>query len=161
MQFKDPRSSVVWWDLGSRQGAPMTGLWVYIDGPPDNAILALTLDGRDVISEARVDRMPANAGHDAFDRESWVSAPDQRLHMVRDLAAKHLWVGRPVAEVIDLIGAPGGQRILLDSPWELKVDCPTGYINWDVFFYWPTKAYPNHIYGGSVERINDWAYVHE
>lgn len=46
-------------------------------------------------------------------------------------------------------------------PWELKVDCPQGPLNWDVFFYWPSKKYPANIYGGYVEPIADWAYVHE
>jgi hypothetical protein len=34
-------------------------------------------------------------------------------------------------------------------------------LNWDVFFYWPTQDYPKTIYGGSTERIGQWAYVHE
>lgn len=54
-----------------------------------------------------------------------------------------------------------GFRALRDSPWELRIDCSRGMLNWDVFFYWPTQRYPNHIYGGVVEGIADWAYVHE
>lgn len=45
--------------------------------------------------------------------------------------------------------------------YELRVPCPSGVINWDVFFYWPEGNYPENIYGGYVERIEDWAYVHE
>lgn len=30
-----------------------------------------------------------------------------------------------------------------------------------VFVYWPQEIYPNYMYGGNVERINGWAYVHE
>ncbi len=48
-----------------------------------------------------------------------------------------------------------------DAAWELRVHCGTGPLNWDSFFYWPTEQYPRHIYGGSVERIGNWAYVHE
>lgn len=47
------------------------------------------------------------------------------------------------------------------SPWELRLPCSSGPMNWDVFFYWPTHRYPGAIYGGSVERVGDWAYVHE
>ncbi len=48
-----------------------------------------------------------------------------------------------------------------EEAWELSVQCPQGILNWDVFFYWPSKKYPHEIYGGYTERIGDWAYVHE
>jgi hypothetical protein len=53
------------------------------------------------------------------------------------------------------------QRDQPGAPWELRVPCSTGFINWDVFFYWPGKQYPERAYGGTIERIRDWAYVHE
>ena len=61
----------------------------------------------------------------------------------------------------DVLGEPSGRRAARSSPWELRVDCPIGFLNWDVFFYWPTQNYPDGIYGGAIERIADWAYVHE
>ena len=45
--------------------------------------------------------------------------------------------------------------------YHLVISCPSGGINFDVFVYWPEKVYPDFMYGGSVERIGDWAYVHE
>ncbi|MDQ5935721.1 MAG: hypothetical protein QG574_3036, partial [Cyanobacteriota bacterium erpe_2018_sw_21hr_WHONDRS-SW48-000092_B_bin.40] len=36
-----------------------------------------------------------------------------------------------------------------------------GMLNWDVFYYLPTEKYPEHDYGGSIEPIKNWAYVHE
>jgi hypothetical protein len=45
--------------------------------------------------------------------------------------------------------------------WELRVPCSSDPLNWDVFFYWPTRRYPTFIYGGSVKRIGEWAYVDE
>ncbi|HEX8551995.1 MAG TPA: hypothetical protein VF681_10635 [Abditibacteriaceae bacterium] len=45
--------------------------------------------------------------------------------------------------------------------YELKVRTPGGGINFDSLVYWPEKSYPPRMYGGSIERINDWAYVHE
>ena len=48
-----------------------------------------------------------------------------------------------------------------DSPWEISIPCSSGMLNWDVFFYWPSQKYPLQTYGGIVERIDDWAYVHE
>ena len=44
--------------------------------------------------------------------------------------------------------------------YELKVYCSHG-MSFDSFFYWPKKEYPQRIYGGEVQRIGDWAYVHE
>lgn len=49
----------------------------------------------------------------------------------------------------------------LAAPWELSVDCPLGMLNRDVFYYLPTEKYPQHDYGGYIERIKNWAYVHE
>ena len=54
--------------------------------------------------------------------------------------------------------AKGGSLFL---SYEVRVKTPSGGINWDVFVYWPEKNYPSEMYGGSVERIGDWAYVHE
>jgi len=31
----------------------------------------------------------------------------------------------------------------------------------DSLHYWPSQDYPDKMYGGVVERIDDWAYVHE
>jgi hypothetical protein len=45
--------------------------------------------------------------------------------------------------------------------YELSIDCPSGLINWDRFVYWPEGNYPGAMYGGGVERIGAWAYVHE
>jgi hypothetical protein len=34
-------------------------------------------------------------------------------------------------------------------------------MNWDMFLYFPKQNYPKAGYGGWLERIEDWAYVHE
>ena len=47
------------------------------------------------------------------------------------------------------------------GPWSLILPCGRGVLNWDVFVYWPTEQYPHHMYGGFVERVRSWAYVHE
>ncbi len=64
-------------------------------------------------------------------------------------------------EIADVYGQSSGRRVADVSRWELRVDCSIGALNWDVFFYWPTRDYPDAIYGGPIERIADWAYVHE
>ncbi|MBS0202119.1 MAG: hypothetical protein JSS49_04405 [Planctomycetes bacterium] len=45
--------------------------------------------------------------------------------------------------------------------YELRIDCPSGGINFDRFIYWPSEVYPPRIQGNGVQRIRGWAYVHE
>jgi len=47
------------------------------------------------------------------------------------------------------------------NPWVLVINTPSGGINFDQFMYFPLTNYPKRGYGGSLERIGDWAYVHE
>lgn len=47
------------------------------------------------------------------------------------------------------------------NPWALSLSTATGVINFDSFIYYPLQNYPKHARGGFVQRIEDWAYVHE
>jgi hypothetical protein len=47
------------------------------------------------------------------------------------------------------------------NPWVLVVFTPCGFLNFDTFMYFPLQNYPMTGYGGSLELIADWAYVHE
>ena len=47
------------------------------------------------------------------------------------------------------------------NPWVLRVSTSVGVLNWDQFMYLPLTNYPASGYGGSLERVGDWAYVHE
>ena len=47
------------------------------------------------------------------------------------------------------------------NPWALSVFTPSGGINFDQFLYLPLQNYPKMGYGGSLQRIRDWGYVHE
>lgn len=47
------------------------------------------------------------------------------------------------------------------NPWVLKLDTPTGPLRWDRFIYYPLQNYPSLAQGGWVEKIGEWAYVHE
>ena len=47
------------------------------------------------------------------------------------------------------------------NPWVLWVDTPSGGINWDMFIYYPRQNYPSNAHGGWLERVKQWAYVHE
>lgn len=48
-----------------------------------------------------------------------------------------------------------------NNPWVLKVNCSQAFINFDVFIYLPLQNYPQHGFGGSIERMGAWGYVHE
>jgi hypothetical protein len=45
--------------------------------------------------------------------------------------------------------------------WFLEVFAPRMGINFDKFLYFPNGQYPERGFGGYLERIEDWAYVHE
>lgn len=59
-----------------------------------------------------------------------------------------------------LTGADCRQRYH-ENPWALFVATPLGFVNGDCLLYFPRQNYPERGYGGSLERVGDWAYVHE
>ena len=48
-----------------------------------------------------------------------------------------------------------------DNPWVITVFTPSGGINFDQFMYFALTNYPKAGYGGTLERVGDWVYVHE
>ena len=46
------------------------------------------------------------------------------------------------------------------NPWVLCVHVGYG-LGFDEFLYLPRQNYPKKGYGGRLERVEDWAYVHE
>jgi len=47
-----------------------------------------------------------------------------------------------------------------DNPWVLVVNAGFG-TNFDLFLYFPDGNYPERGYSGWLEKVGDWAYVHE
>jgi hypothetical protein len=47
------------------------------------------------------------------------------------------------------------------NPWVLFVHTSQGALDFDRFLYFPLQNYPQQGYGGGLERIGMWAYVHE
>ena len=47
------------------------------------------------------------------------------------------------------------------NSWCLMVQTSQGLLNWDIFIYFPNQDYPKRGYGGVLEKVGDWAYVHE
>ena len=48
-----------------------------------------------------------------------------------------------------------------NNPWALSALVSRGLSNWDRFIYFPDQEYPERGFGGGLERIGGWAYVHE
>jgi hypothetical protein len=46
-------------------------------------------------------------------------------------------------------------------PWWLMLPVSTGVINWDILLFLPNGDYPEYGWGGWLEPVSDWAYVHE
>jgi hypothetical protein len=158
-RFTNTHYSLLWWDLGSRHGKAMSGLWCYVEGNPEHAILALTVNQQRKVVEARVDRMPSDHGKTDFSPDRW-KRKDSRIEMVRSLPQHTNLIGLGTNVVLEVLGPPDGGSVLRDAPWELRIKCPS-WSGLDVFFYRPTGRYPTYIYGGDTEKIGDWAYVHE
>jgi hypothetical protein len=49
----------------------------------------------------------------------------------------------------------------LDNPWMLSVSTSIGFMNWDRILFFPRQNYPERGFSGTLERVDDWAYVHE
>jgi hypothetical protein len=47
------------------------------------------------------------------------------------------------------------------NPWVLVLETPTGPLKWDQFLYYPLQNYPPLGHSGWLEKVGQWAYVHE
>lgn len=61
---------------------------------------------------------------------------------------------------------PKDPRILetdgnMEARYQLLVQTPIGPMNADMFFYWPDGDYTDILYANGIEKIGDWAYLHE
>ncbi len=153
------QGSIVWYDLGSRQGQPYTGQSRYSDGEPGHAILVFSLDAKEQITSALLDRMPKDREPQDFDPARW-AAGENRIEMALALADTFRLFGMPREVFERLLGKPDGGRPVHGPLWELRMNCPTGLLSHDAFLYWPTESYPQHLYGGKTEAIGRWVYVH-
>lgn len=151
--------SIVWYDLGSRQGQPYTGQSKFGAGDPDNAILVFTLDSKEKITSALIDRMPKGREPEDFEAERW-KAGGNRIEMALAFSETYRLHGMPREVFEQLLGPPDGNQAVHSAPWELRINCPTGLLNHDTLVYWPTENYPEHLYGGNTEPVGSWVYVH-
>lgn len=96
--------------------------------------------------------------------------------LIAAIEAFHKQKGRPPKELADLVpqylpaiphtgigSYPDYDYTLLKNdtdPWQLSVLCSVGMLNWDEYYYRPSRKYPERC-GGWVEPDGDWAYFHE
>jgi len=158
--FSSRPARLVWYDLGSRQGRPMKKPAKFPDGNQERAILALVLSIEGKVVSAGIDRLPKDLKGVEFNAAKW-KMKDSRMLMSLKLSDTYRLDGMPRKVFQDLLGYPDGERALENVPWELRINCSTGFLNRDVFFYWPLQKYPPKIYSGDVEAVADWAYVHD
>lgn len=52
-------------------------------------------------------------------------------------------------------------RDFAGEPWTIRVPAPSHPMGFDQVLYFPGHDYPEVGYGGGIERIGDWGYVHE
>jgi hypothetical protein len=131
----------------------------YPEGDPDHAILVFTLDSKQQITGALIDRLPKGRKALDFDPQRW-KAGTNRIEMALSLRKTYELYGMPRDVFEGMLGLPDGQRAVHGPPWELRINCPTGLLNHDAFVYWPTEKYPQRMYGGTAEPIGRWVYVH-
>ena len=158
--FSSRPARLVWYDLGSRHGRPILKPAKYPDGDQDHAIMILVLDSQGRIVNASIDRLPKDLDAIDFSPIKW-KQNITRMKMSLKLSDAYRLDGMPTKVFEDLLGAPDGVRDIESVPWELRINCSTGFLNRDVFFYWPIQKYPQKIYSGDVEAVADWAYVHD
>ena len=54
--------------------------------------------------------------------------------------------------------------VTLDYPpnkWLLRADAGNGFLNWDELLYLSHENYDEFSWGGSIQRLGTWAYLHE
>ena len=69
--------------------------------------------------------------------------------------------GLPPLELISGDELTSSNYSAYGNPWILHSVVSTGILNWDQFIYFPLQNYPRNDYGGWLEPIGKWAYVHE
>jgi hypothetical protein len=61
----------------------------------------------------------------------------------------------------EYVTGPQARELYDGNPWVLVVHTGGPGFNFDKLMYFPNQRYPTVGYGGSIERIGAWAYVHE
>lgn len=99
---------------------------------------------------------PLVAAIEKYHREHGVP-PDKFI----DLVPRYLAAMPDRLPPLELVIGSEAKRVYHGNDWVLRASVPSGGINFDQFMFFPNGAYPDRDYGGLIERIGRWAYVHE
>jgi hypothetical protein len=91
-----------------------------------------------------------------FDRENG-RPPDS----LAELTPRYLPAMPSRIPPMEIVTGRAAEEEFHGNRWVLTASVSTGFINWDRFMYFPNGRYPVTGYGGWLERIGTWAYVHE
>ena len=87
--------------------------------------------------------------------------PERLADLVPDYLSVLPYTGmRACSEYQYETGSHAGEEYA-GNPWVLQVIPPVFGVGFDEVLYFPRQNYPQRGYGGSLERIGEWAYVHE
>ena len=160
LEQKKKKQFVAGYDLGSRKGKEAKYQF-YNYGKKDHSIAVIHYDEDGEIEHFFLDRLPKKIQKKKFDSKKWKKDIDNRYQMIQDFRKNIFTENMTFKDLKKWLEEPDSVLELKQAPWELKICCLGSAFNWDVFFYWPTENYPQYIYGGNVEKIGTWAYVHE
>lgn len=80
---------------------------------------------------------------------------------IADLVPRYLAALPEGLPPLELVSGEDVPRDHYGNMWCLRASVPTGFVNFDEFLYFPNGNYPSRDYGGWIERIDGWGYVHE
>jgi hypothetical protein len=117
----------------------------------------------------------AAIGGNALRMKGFELAAERAQPLVRAIERYELELGAPPSALSALLpgyldAIPDGLPELsittnpqeaLGRRWMLCASCPSGPFNWDCFVYLPDQQYPERAFGGRLQRVGAWAYVHE
>lgn len=157
----DTPANLYWYDLGTWRGKLRDEERKYNVGEYNQAILVFEIARDGTILSMCVDRLPDEIIEVDFFASDWDDDHAKRAGMIESVSEILKPVGRPVEEIMVVLGDPDGLRMLQNTPWEIRVSYKAELYGWGILLYWPTEEYPEEINDGSVIRIGSWAYVHE
>jgi len=95
------------------------------------------------------------------DYEKKFGYPPENLEILKvSYPPGHVIKGGELPDFEYLPGALASDRYH-GNPWVLILETPSGALRWDRFLYYPLQNYPSLGHGGWLERVGEWAYVHE
>ncbi|MCA9018311.1 MAG: hypothetical protein KDA77_23520, partial [Planctomycetaceae bacterium] len=95
-----------------------------------------------------------------FEREH--GAPPERLDdLVPDYLSAVPDTGMRACSEYQYVTGQLARNEFEGNPWALQVIPPVFGVGFDLVLYFPKQNYPKRGYGGSLERVGEWAYVHE